>query len=315
MNATRTLRATTAAGRGSARRWRYISAAWPQTGTVMASRRAASTGVGIARTRLRTVAPPEGSKGSALAAAAAATLAAASAAAAALNSFGGGSTSVPGCSSADGVDDPYEPGQAVGVGIKAEMWKTKHPNLTILETMEDSPVLVRLLTFLRRSQPNSKRQHFRRTSAYLQGVYSLLASYGSVRATRNVNNCTAYFWQGVLPEDDVNVCAISLYLENEPCGVFDMELDAAFPSFERGSLRVRGLTRGSSRELPRDMQGKQILLLAPVVGYAQPVLAALERLEQAGVEDDNVTLVSVVISKDALETLTEEVEDMRVVSV
>ncbi|CAN0591567.1 unnamed protein product, partial [Ectocarpus sp. 12 AP-2014] len=50
-----------------------------------------------------------------------------------LNSFGGGSTSVAGCSSADGVDDPYEPGQAVGVGIKAEMWKTKHPNLTILE--------------------------------------------------------------------------------------------------------------------------------------------------------------------------------------
>lgn len=122
-----------------------------------------------------------------------------------------------------------------------------------------------LLAFLRRSRLNSKRQHLRRTSAYLQGVYSLLAPYGSVRPTRNVNNYTAYFWQGVLPEDDVNVCAISLYLENEPCGVFDMELDAAFPSFERGSLRVRGLTRGSSRELPRDMQGKQILLLAPVV--------------------------------------------------
>lgn len=49
------------------------------------------------------------------------------------------------------------------------------------------------------------------------------------------------------------------------------------------------------------------------VGYAQPVLAALERLEQAGVEDEDVTLVSVVISKDALETLTEEAEDMKVV--
>lgn len=43
----------------------------------------------------------------------------------------------------DGVSgDAYEPGQAVGVGIKAEMWKTKHPNLTILETGEDTPVLV-----------------------------------------------------------------------------------------------------------------------------------------------------------------------------
>lgn len=55
--------------------------------------------------------------------------------------------------------------------------------------------------------------------------------------------------------------------------------------------------------------------LAPQqVGYAQPVLAALERLEQAGVEDEDVTLVSVVISKDALETLTDEAEDMKVVS-
>lgn len=71
--------------------------------------------------------------------------------------------------------------------------------------------------------------------------------------------------QGILPEDDVSVCAISLYLEHEPCGAFDFELDAAFPSYERGCLRVRGLTRGSSRELPRNMQGKQVLLLAPVV--------------------------------------------------
>ncbi|CAN0000597.1 unnamed protein product [Ectocarpus sp. 12 AP-2014] len=312
MNVSRTLRATTAAGRGSARRWRYISAAWPQTGTVMASRRAASTSVGIARTRLRTVAPPnEGSKGSALAAAAAATLAAASAAAAALNSFGGGSTSVAGCSSADGVDDPYEPGQAVGVGIKAEMWKTKHPNLTILETIEDSPVLG-LMSVVRNVETDG--------GAFLSAANRLMRQLLDFADMGFPNDDEAVFatparvmMAGVLPEDDVNVCAISLYLENEPCGVFDMELDAAFPSFERGSLRVRGLTRGSSRELPRDMQGKQILLLAPVVGYAQPVLAALERLEQAGVEDENVTLVSVVISKDALETLTEEVEDMRVV--
>lgn len=44
------------------------------------------------------------------------------------------------------------------------------------------------------------------------------------------------------------------------------------------------------------------------------MLAALERLEQAGVEDEDVTLVSVVISKDALETLTDEAEEMKVVS-
>ena len=44
------------------------------------------------------------------------------------------------------------------------------------------------------------------------------------------------------------------------------------------------------------------------------MLAALERLEQAGVSDEDVTLVSVVISKEAIETLTEEAGDMRVVS-
>lgn len=31
------------------------------------------------------------------------------------------------------------------MGIKAEMWKTKHPNLTVLETGEDTPVLVRFV--------------------------------------------------------------------------------------------------------------------------------------------------------------------------
>lgn len=54
------------------------------------------------------------------------------------------SAGVAECASSDGIaDDPYEPGQSVGVGIKAEMWKKNHPNLTVLETGEDSPVLVR----------------------------------------------------------------------------------------------------------------------------------------------------------------------------
>lgn len=66
------------------------------------------------------------------------------------SSCAGGTTATGAeCSSADGVaDDPYEPGQAVGVGIKAEMWKTKHPNLTVLETGEDTPVLVRVVCLL-----------------------------------------------------------------------------------------------------------------------------------------------------------------------
>lgn len=58
--------------------------------------------------------------------------------------------------------------------------------------------------------------------------------------------------------------------------------------------------------------GSAHLLATLQVSYAQPVLAALERLEQAGVEDEDVTLVTVVISKDALERLTEEVDEMKV---
>lgn len=58
---------------------------------------------------------------------------------------------------------------------------------------------------------------------------------------------------------------MSLHLEHEPTGVFDDELEAAFPSYDRGSVRVRGLTRGSEKELPPGMKGKHVLLLAPVV--------------------------------------------------
>lgn len=89
----------------------------------------------------------------------------------------------------------------------------------------------------------------------------------NIFSLRYPHNCVRAFdiLQGVLPEDDVEVCAVSVYLEHEPTGVFDAELEAAFPSFERGCLHVRGLTRGSGRELPRNMKGKQVLLLAPVV--------------------------------------------------
>ncbi|CAM9858976.1 unnamed protein product [Scytosiphon promiscuus] len=246
------------------------------------------------------------------AAAAAAAAAAVAVAAAALHSCVGASADAAECASADGISkDPYEPGQSVGVGIKAEMWKKNHPNLTVLETGEDSPVLG-LMSVVRNVETEG--------TAFYSAANRLLRQLLDFAEMGFPNDEEAVFetpanvmMQGVLPENGVEVCAISLYLENEPCGVFDFELDAAFPFYERGCLRVRGLTRGSSKELPRNMKGKQVLLLAPVVGYVQPVMAALERLEQAGVEDEDVTLVSVVISKDALEILTEEAEDMRVV--
>eukprot|EP00903_Cladosiphon_okamuranus_P012864 g12016.t1 len=242
--------------------------------------------------------------------AAVAALVAASAVAALSSCVAGSAATVAECSAVNGIDDPYEPGQAVGVGIKAEMWKTKHPNLTVLETADDTPVLG-LMSVVRNIETDG--------AAFFYAANRLMRQLLDYAEMGFPNDDEAVFatparvmMQGILPEDDVNVCAISVYLEHEPCGVFDYELDAAFPSFERGSLRVRGLTRGSSRELPRNMQGKQVLLLAPVVGYAQPILAALERLEQAGVEDEDVTLLSVVISKDALELLTDEAEDMKV---
>ncbi|CAM9907851.1 unnamed protein product [Pylaiella littoralis] len=258
---------------------------------------------------------PAGGNGSVPAAAAAAAVVAA-ASAAALNSCVGGTSTVSECSAAAAADasgEAYEPGHAVGKGIKSEMWKTKHPNLTILETGEDTPVLG-LMSVVRNIE--TEGAHFVSAANRLMRQlldYAEMGFPNDEEAEFDTPADVRMQARGVLPEGDLNVCAVSLYLENEPCGVFDQELDAAFPSYERGNLRVRGLTRGSAKELPRNLQGKQILLLAPVVAYAQPVLAALERLEQAGVEDGDVTLVSVVISKDALEMLTEEVEEMKVV--
>lgn len=46
------------------------------------------------------------------------------------------------CFRVDMGDNPYEPGQAIGAGLKSELWKGNHSNLTILETGEDTPVLV-----------------------------------------------------------------------------------------------------------------------------------------------------------------------------
>lgn len=50
------------------------------------------------------------------------------------------------------------------------------------------------------------------------------------------------------------------------------------------------------------------------MAYAEPVLAALDRLQMVGVEEGNITVVSVVIARDAAEKITEEAGDMSVVS-
>lgn len=52
------------------------------------------------------------------------------------------SEGVADCFRVDMGDNPYEPGQAIGAGLKSELWKGNHSNLTILETGEDTPVLV-----------------------------------------------------------------------------------------------------------------------------------------------------------------------------
>ncbi|CAN0312777.1 unnamed protein product, partial [Phaeothamnion confervicola] len=37
-------------------------------------------------------------------------------------------------------DEPFSPGQAIGEGLKGDLWKAKHPNVQILE-LEEGPFM------------------------------------------------------------------------------------------------------------------------------------------------------------------------------
>jgi uracil phosphoribosyltransferase len=56
------------------------------------------------------------------------------------------------------------------------------------------------------------------------------------------------------------------------------------------------------------------MTLAGIHTYEQPVLAALEHLEEAGVESDDIILVCATISKAACERICKASKELRIIT-
>jgi uracil phosphoribosyltransferase len=213
-----------------------------------------------------------------------------------------------------GSKEIFEPGQAIGEGLKSEIWKKKHQNVTVLELEEGSPVLP-LLSHLRKGDtpPSTYSMYADRLMRALLEVafMNLPLDEEAIFETG-----TGSQMQAPQLEDGVVIGVIMLNSDggNSKHSVWKTAVRDTFPEALQGWISVTNISHLDKCEIPKNLEEASILLLSGEVGEAEPVLAALEALSDAGIEAENVSLVCPVISLEACNALTKEASDMQIIA-
>eukprot|EP00611_Tribonema_gayanum_P023632 TRINITY_DN5004_c0_g1_i1.p2 TRINITY_DN5004_c0_g1~~TRINITY_DN5004_c0_g1_i1.p2 ORF type:complete len:348 (-),score=139.93 TRINITY_DN5004_c0_g1_i1:1770-2813(-) len=225
----------------------------------------------------------------------------------------------------------YSPGKAVGEGLKGEIWKAKHPDVTMLDTMEDSPALM-LLSHVRSAETTG--------AAFVSYTDRLLRLLLDAACLALPNDDEAEFdvpggarAAGQLSTVDGKVYAVTLLQDGE-----DLQLPLLGPllpgdkarrglwgkavadTFQAtgvafGHIAVKDAMHVDARSVPADIKDAEaVLLLASELAGAEPVLAALEHLQEMGVDVDNVVLVCATISKAACEKASAQAKGLNIVT-
>ena len=196
----------------------------------------------------------------------------------------------------------YGPCDAVGDGLRGEIWKRKHDNLNILE-LEDNEIVTRLMTVLRNK--DTPTEEFRavadRVLAYV--MEAVVAGLDDEEVTVQTDSGVEY--TGPVTELG-EVAAVGI---KSGCAAAEAALRATIPAVSVYSANFTKSADGQKEvadtDLPKHLKGvNTVVLLAPVLPSAQAVSAMMEELASRGVPAEKVVIACLTLSPEAAEELT-----------
>ncbi|TDH73588.1 hypothetical protein CCR75_007674 [Bremia lactucae] len=198
----------------------------------------------------------------------------------------------------------YTSGEALGRGVRRELWKAQHENVVVLDLESE---LIKLGMTRIRDYANAGAKFTHDANAVLRSTLDLALSELPSDDNAVVTTPRGYKVDGVLLEDNVKVCGISIAAKPEAQICLSRVLRTCLP-FEAkfGEILVQevangGNTRIAKTTLPDGLEQHEVFLLMPEFALISQVDKIIHLLKHHGAEEDKLTLVTLVTCPEAVD--------------
>uniref|UniRef100_A0AAV1VGW0 Phosphoribosyltransferase domain-containing protein n=1 Tax=Peronospora matthiolae TaxID=2874970 RepID=A0AAV1VGW0_9STRA len=210
----------------------------------------------------------------------------------------------------------YVSGEALGRGVRLELWKAQHENVVVLDFESE---LIQLGMTRIRDYENAGAKFVHDANGVLRSTLDLALTELPNDGRAVVTTPRGYKVEGLVLEDDVKVCGISVAVKEETHEGLAQVLRTSLPYGAKcGKILVQELTKGGNKianaALPDDLDDHEILVLLPELASISQIDKVIHLLMLQGVEESKVTVVTLVTCPEAADKFCKTFGDARLVT-
>uniref|UniRef100_K3X231 Phosphoribosyltransferase domain-containing protein n=1 Tax=Globisporangium ultimum (strain ATCC 200006 / CBS 805.95 / DAOM BR144) TaxID=431595 RepID=K3X231_GLOUD len=210
----------------------------------------------------------------------------------------------------------YASGEALGRGVRLELWKAKHENVVVLDFESE---LIQLGITKIRDYENAGAQFVHDANSVLRAAVDLALTELPNDEEAVVTTPRGHKCEGVVFEDDVKVVGISIAKKPEVQKGLQQVLETTLPFESKlGEIIVADVGKGDFKivkaSLPDDLDGHEVLLLCPDLAAIEQISKTIHLLRQQGVDEEKITVVTLVTCPEAADSFCQTFGEARLVT-
>ncbi|KAG6953202.1 hypothetical protein JG688_00012991 [Phytophthora aleatoria] len=177
----------------------------------------------------------------------------------------------------------YASGEALGRGVRLELWKAQHENVVVLDLESE---LIQLGMTRIRDYENAGAKFTHDANGVLRSTLDLALTELPNDEEAVVTTPRGYKAEGLVFEDDVKVCGISIAVKPEAQKGLSQVLRTSLPYDAKfGEILVQEVAKGGSKiakaNVPDDLDGHEVLLLLPELASVAQVDKVIHAFDDA----------------------------------
>ncbi|CEG46186.1 Armadillo/beta-Catenin/plakoglobin [Plasmopara halstedii] len=210
----------------------------------------------------------------------------------------------------------YTSGEALGRGVRLELWKAQHENVVVLDLESE---LIQLGMTRIRDYKNAGAQFAHDANGVLRSACELALAELPTDDEAVVTTPHGYKIEGLVFEDDVKVCGISIAVNPDAQKGLSQVLQTTLPyDAKYGEILVQDAAKGGSAivkaTFPEGLEDYEVLLLLPELASVSQVDKVIHLLMHHGAKEEKITVVTLVTCSEAADGFCKAFGDARLVT-
>ena len=208
----------------------------------------------------------------------------------------------------------HGPGDTIGQGVRMEVWKARHGNVTALDMEDGYEPYHLLLTRLRSTECEpAEFVHLIDALSHMLLAYAV-GTLPTEEVEVQTHSNVAY--SGIRHERPL--CCVSIM----PAGDCMLKcMRDLVPNVQYGKLLLQrdpanldGPPAAVYSKLPKGIESQQVVVVDPMVATGSTAVAAIHLLKKAGVPEERITFVNLVAAPEGIERLSSAFPDMQIIT-